>query len=204
MPFYIYSDDIPFATNNPSVDQPKMQTNTNSIDSLINIDHVSFNDNLGGYHRVIHQQKAPGNVDPAKIDLTGQIYVKDVTNGTTTDQSLFFESGGGRVTQLTAFSAPLTTVVGANNGYVFLPGGILMQWGEIALTTGNPTVTFAAANIDFPNNIFNIQVTRRRSSSSPGSGFGFWVRDSTISVTGFQIISNDGHSWAYDWLAIGN
>ncbi len=205
MPLFTYNLNIPFATNNPSDDQPKMQTNTNSTDSLIGVDHVSFNQNTGGYHTVIHQQSAPGNIDPVKIALTGQTYVKRITNGGNTDEALFFESGNGRITQLTSFASPSTTVKAANNGYLFLPGGILIQWGQVAATTGNPIVTFlTAGNINFPNNIFNIQLTRKRSSTSPGSAFSYWVRNSTITTSSFQIVNNDGLSWEYFWYAIGN
>jgi hypothetical protein len=58
----------------------------------------------------------------------------------------------------------------------------------------------------FPNNLFNVQVTRQHNSSSPGSSFGFWVNNAagTITTSGFQIINNDGHTWSYNWIAIGN
>ena len=48
-----YNNAIPNAPNNPSVDQPKMQTNTDSIDQIIGVDHVSFNTNDGGWHKQV-------------------------------------------------------------------------------------------------------------------------------------------------------
>ena len=50
-----YNRDIPDGPNNPSVDQPDMKENTNSIDELINQDHISFEQNNGGFHKTIHQ-----------------------------------------------------------------------------------------------------------------------------------------------------
>src|SRR5258708_30758417 len=45
-----YTRDIPDAPNNPSGDQSKMKINTNSIDTLLQVDHISFNANNGGTH----------------------------------------------------------------------------------------------------------------------------------------------------------
>lgn len=50
---FSYNRDIPDAPNNPSRDQPKMKTNTNSIDDLIDVDHVSFETALGGFHKQV-------------------------------------------------------------------------------------------------------------------------------------------------------
>lgn len=45
-----YNRDIPDAPNNPSVDQPKMKTNTNAVDTILAVDHISFNATNGGTH----------------------------------------------------------------------------------------------------------------------------------------------------------
>lgn len=74
MPNYTYVRDIPDAPHNPSVDQPDMKINTNSIDDLIEEDHYSFNDpnNFSGYHKDIHQPAQAA--DPAAIANIGQLY----------------------------------------------------------------------------------------------------------------------------------
>lgn len=104
MPNFSFTRDIPFATHNPSSDQPIMQTNTNSEDSIWAVDHHGFNDNLGGYHNVIHQD--PQLADPAAIPGIGQTYVKTVGS----DVQLFYESGLGVVSQLSNSSALLPRV----------------------------------------------------------------------------------------------
>jgi hypothetical protein len=50
MPNFTYNTDIPDAPNDPSNDQPKMKTNTNNIDGIWAVDHVSFNTDDGGTH----------------------------------------------------------------------------------------------------------------------------------------------------------
>lgn len=89
---WVYTRDIPFASHNPSADQPVMQTNANSIDSIIEEDHFSFNDNQGGWHKVIHQLNQIS--DPATIPNVGQTYLKDNFNS---DQNPFFKAGDGTV-----------------------------------------------------------------------------------------------------------
>lgn len=92
MPNFTYTRNIPAASHNPSSDQPIMQTNANSIDSIIEVDHFSFNANEGGWHKVIHQLNQVG--DPATILNVGQSYLKDNVNS---DQNPFFKAGDGNV-----------------------------------------------------------------------------------------------------------
>lgn len=101
MPNFSFTRDIPFATHNPSSDQPIMQTNTNSEDSIWAVDHHGFNDNLGGYHNIIHQN--PQLADPVAIAGIGQTYVKTIG----ADVQLFYESGLGIVSQLSNSSSLL-------------------------------------------------------------------------------------------------
>jgi len=49
-----YTNNIPLASNNPSNDQPNMQTNTNAINSWVQIDHVGFNASNGGQHKQVN------------------------------------------------------------------------------------------------------------------------------------------------------
>jgi len=96
MTTYSFDDTIPDAANNPSQDQPLMKINNQSTAALIDVDHFGFNVANGGYHDVIHQP--PQGADPAPINGVGQTFTKTIGG----DQQLFFESGNGVVSQLTA------------------------------------------------------------------------------------------------------
>jgi hypothetical protein len=201
-----YIRNIPFSTNNPAADQPNMLTNTNSISSIIAVDHLGFNTAQGsesdGYHTVIHFSTQGG--DPAAIGTIGQLYTKTLTIGNQ-DQCLFFESGGGRITQLTGIlggAGSQTSTVNAPNGYTPLTGGIILQWGQFATTAASTPVLFTTLNIDFPTNCFNIQITPTAPSTST-SGARFATN--TISNTGFTL-NTTGYTVGstFDWLAIGN
>lgn len=199
---FVYTTNIPLATNKPSVDQPNMKTNTNSINSIIGVDHLTFGTATGsesdGWHTVIHS--VPQGSDPGSITGFGQVYTKTVSG----DQQLFYESGNGVVSQLTPGGIP----VAATNGYVFLPGGIIMQWGQVSFSGTSQqqgTVTYTSVgNIAFPNNTFNVQTTLH---DSGGSNTSNTQNVSVFTFTNTSFKWNYTGSSAYDrfyWIAVGN
>jgi len=200
MGLFTFNRDIPDAPNNPSVDQPKMKVNTNSTDSLIAVDHYSFNVNtIGGYHKDIHIVKRTGN--PASVANTGILYVKDYTPpGGSTDTQLFFKTALGGISQLTGNNA-------ANNGYQWL-GGVLIQWGQVTSTTSSPfqTLNFATNNIPFPNNCFAVYTQPYGTGTPPSSQATVEIRKSTVNKLSFQwvFVTNSGEYTGFYWVAIGN
>lgn len=193
MTLWTYTLGIPNGPNNPSNDQPNMKVNNDNIENLISVDHVGFNVNNGGYHTDIHM--VPQGGDPAALPGFGQLYSK--TSGG--DQELFFESGGGVITQLTGGVAPSPNP----NGFTFLPGGILLQWGTVAPTNATPvTVTYPKV---FPsgNPAFSINFSTS-SATIPGTQWAFWLVIGASTSSNFQIYNNSTHTFGYNWMAIGN
>lgn len=201
MVFVNYVNNIPFATNSPSVDQPNMLINTNAIDQLIAVDHVSFNTANGGYHEVIHFDTQAGN--PAPIVGIGQLYTKSVTFNATTDAALFYENGAGVVTQLTSpsgFSA-------ATTGYAFLPGGILMQWGSSALNPGVAPVTVTTTinfPVAFPTAVFMVTGSPRTGNSNRVPGMTYAVSTRTLTTFDVIVYMSVDQINTFEWIAIGN
>lgn len=104
-----YTTGIPAAADNPSDDQPLMQTNNDSNSGIWNIDHFGFLNPLGGWHKNIRLPQISGNTDPTPVVSpanAGQLYTKTI-NG---DLQLFYESSAGVVNQLTNGSGILTRV----------------------------------------------------------------------------------------------
>lgn len=197
---FAYNRNIPFSTNSPAADQPNMLTNTNSTYSLIDVDHNSFEVNDGGYHKVIHFATQGG--DPGAVAGIGQLYTKTLTIGNT-DQCLFFESGGGRITQLTGILGGAgNQTKAAVNGYTPLIGGIILQWGEItADASGITDVFFVTSNINFPTTCFTVMAGLRQGSVStsivvPGI--------TSINTTKFRLVTTPTRTDKYVWYAIGN
>jgi len=194
MTMFNYNENIPNGPNNPTNDQPKIQENTNSVNGLIEVDHVTFNENEGGYHKIIHEipsSRARSGVGatftnfPSGIPGINQIftalYTPDTTVGGTPETQLFTTNGNGNasgvgVSQLTG---SLITDPAQSDGYQWV-GSILIQWGKVAppvVPGPNPfppgatgTVTFKDRKpgaIAFPNNCFSIQTTLLYRSTVP-------------------------------------
>ncbi len=172
LPNYPYNDNIPNAPNSPSVDQPNMQINTNSIRSLIKEDHVDFGTNGSGLHnkvRLIQQAALPAGLQSGM----GTLYVKSATSTTgNNESSLFYTPGGSgseyRMTrsiqaQFPKFGTNNVYTWGgqpagttANGGWTFLPGGLLMMYGTFTKVGGintSGTINFPFAFTAAPYNV---------------------------------------------------
>lgn len=209
----MYQPSIPTGTVNLDIDYQNIQGNFQQLDTTYGTDHVAYSQALNnGYHTVVHlvanstvASNPPNNyppVPPPIVPLAGGLYTTQSNDGFGLDEMLWFRGGAGPVKQLTSNFLPVANT----NGYTFLPGGLVLQWGVVPPNTNiTTTVTFTlSGNIAFANNIFGVQVTRQRPTADPGSSYEFYVDNSTISKTQFQIINRDGHSYGYYWMALGN
>lgn len=205
-----YTRDIPATPNNPSNDQPPMRINNNSIDSILLLDHFGFNDNLGGYHDIIHQPNQA--TDPVNITVPvpiNQIYPKSYTPDTTggvADTELFTRTSLGDISQLTGY---LKGAANEADGWQWL-GGILIQWGTVLFTGSGQqqhTVTFkdrVTGAIPFPNFLYVVNTTLHPSG---GSSTGNTQNVSVFTLNKLSFIWNYTGSSAYDkfyWIAIGS
>lgn len=78
-----YFTNIPAANNNPSDDQPDMATNTNSINSIIDVDHYTFSSDSSrdGWHKQVTiplTTTQAAQTDPASVihTATGTVTTK--------------------------------------------------------------------------------------------------------------------------------
>jgi len=206
MPNFIYTKDIPDAANNPSNDQAPMEVNTNSIFDLIRVDHHGFNDNLGGYHTIIHQDAQLA--DPAAIPgppQINQLYTKSIVadaTGAVADTQLFSRTALGGISQLTGNHAAI-------QGYQWI-GGVLLQWGFVTpIVFVSTTVTFkdrdaGTGTIPFPNACFCVLTTPFATANAAP----LVISITSVSATQFTWEPQPlGFSAAYTgfyWIAIGN
>ena len=202
-----YTDNIPFSTNNPSSDQPIMEQNTNSINSVLSVDHSAFNtsDSTGGYHSIIHQPVTLNattrsfnqttrvfNPVVAAIANVNQLLTANVTDGSSvaaTGSQIFNLNSNGGIAQLSGSSA-------SPEGYVWA-GGLLFQWGTVVDAAGIGTVTFkdrVSGAIPFPSSCFVVMTTLQNGP------FGSIV---------IPLITNQDFTWAkntasnFTWFAVG-
>lgn len=205
MPSFSYITGIPLATNSPSTDQPNMQTNTNSINSIIGVDHYSFGSagSKDGFHK---QVTLP--VESLPASLSGQAVLFSNTSG----QSQLFATSdtGGNSYQLTRMiDASFSRFANDTNyqvgppilfgGWTFLPGGLILNYGSVTNPGNSGTVTYALA---FPSGqpAFAITLTLQRASGDQS----VTVQTGTSASSGFNFLSSSSGSAFLYWMAIGN
>ena len=92
----------------------------------------------------------------------------------------------------------------ASNGYVTLPGGVIIQWGVVNSTTSSPETHYTPFPIQFPNACFNVVVTLKQSGplQSPSTGVASGSVGPDPTRSGFTGTSG-GSALGYYWQAIG-
>jgi hypothetical protein len=200
-----YQPGIPTGSVPLNQDFLNIQGNFGSLNTQFNVDHVPLTDTSGtppnGYHTFVHLvpfsttvTNFPNNqpvVAPAATPGYGQLFGATINDGKSTDSALYYKSGGGLLTQLTRNIQPVAT----DNGYTFLPGGLIFQWGFTNNITNGAVITF---NTPFTQNGFNMQLTAR-GSAAPGSIFvsNIGTLNWTFGITGVA------SSASVYWTAIG-
>lgn len=142
---------IPAANNNPSADQPKMQTNFNNINGYVSVDHVAPGVSGNGFHKFVTYNAfaAPGAiVDPVAVTYTaaGQA-------NTAHAQEYFKNSQGVFPTSAIRAVAAFTTLSAAGN---IVPSNYSNINNPIVSTGTNGrtlTITLSSATIVNSDNI---------------------------------------------------
>lgn len=195
MPDFTYNTNIPLGSDNPSNSAPQFFTNFNSTDGIVNVDLIGFNtsDGTGGFHQkstYVAQGSDPGSA-------SGQLVEYSKTSSGSTE--LFFQ----RDAVATPIQLTLGTIVNAPNGQTFLPGGLLLKWGNkfpTSATGSSIPVVYASVGLtNFPNGgyvAFAIGNGNNRIYDVSG----------VTSTTGFTIIANTplGSGDTFFWIVIGH
>ena len=215
MPIPTYTPGYPPDGSSLGQTKSTIRNNLDGTFQTLAVDHVNNNGQPGsqpaGYHTVIHQVS---QTNVSTVSGYNQVFSgvpgSLIVNGTTTpsipstgDSQLYSLSSQGNLSQLTGNNS-------AQNGYAWI-GGILIQWGRKTLTDSSSqlgTILFNTSNVNFPNNVFNIQLSLICKSGGTSSS------DNTLSVVNgstsktsfqYQYNGNGGGSYpAFFWLAIGN
>lgn len=214
-----YQPNVPTGLVNLNVDYANIQGNFQQLDTTFGVDHVTYSNvsAQNGYHTSIHfnpvsttATNPPNNqppVVPAAIAGFGQLLNAEVNDGPgPADTNLYFLTGLGNLIQLTRSFPPQANT----NGYTFLPGGLILQWGFRSVTSGswpsgNQNLVFASqspANIVFPNACFIVTTNFTGSSGSSGS-IGIVSKSQNGFVWNFGGSSSSQFNGFY-WIAIGN
>lgn len=191
-----FNPNVPTGLVNLDVDYANVQNNFSSSNTSFGVNHVPFSVALNnGKHKFVEM---PNGILPVGLAAgESTLYSKSVSGAS---QLFFTRDNSGIEIQLTG----PTTPVANTNGYTFLPGGILMQWGIVNSPTSTGTVTFATANIAFPTSCFNVQCTLIAKSGGTSTSNTVAPITGTVTNTGFGYSYTATSSYvAFYWVALG-
>ena len=208
---FTFDNSIPAANNNPSTDQPSMLINNQSTESIIAVDHVSFNETNGGYHK---QVRLLNETIPATIASSSTIFSKTFAGEESAlvyspdDSTDEYRLTRTKTADYTTFANNTTYTGALVGGWTFLPGnvtdgGMLMQYGLAAVSAKGTatTITFPIAFSIAPYSITIGSVTGE--GNSPGENNQF-VKDGSVTTTTFQIVNSSSSSARkVYWQAVG-
>lgn len=204
-----YQPNIPTGSVPLDQDYLNLQGNFQQLNIAYGVDHVPYTDTSGippggitGMHKEVHLVPMAA---PAAISGYGQLFCTTVNDSITTDQELFYLTGGGLLIQLTRNFQPVVS----SNGYTFLAGGLMMQWGVVNSPGGSGQVLFATSNINFSTSLFSVQLTLKRKNAgigTPPSGIAIIDTNAgkTFDKTQFNYLISTTGSDALLWVALGN
>lgn len=199
--------DTPISSHTLAADQPTMEANflyladtlgttLKSGDHQISIGGV---DNTSFEGR--HLQSSYSNRHGAAPTVAG---IADGTNAMiySDNGNLFMDSATlAGPYQLTTVNAtlPVAKFGAINNGWTFLGGGLIMQYGSVNSPGGSGTVTFP---VTFPSSVYSVQLTLSRNASS--TVVSAYVNSaSAVGPSSFAYTATSSGSTTLYWVAIG-
>lgn len=154
--------------------------------------HVAFNDADEGKHKFL-QMPVQASA-PTTAASEGGLYVKD--DGSGVAQLYFREESNGAERQISGGDV-------GTSGKIPLAGGLYLIWNIIAApAVGNIAVTFPHGGFD--TNCFNVTLQALRVDESSSFGNNIYVKDGTVTKTGFTLIRGAGTVPNIYYTALGN
>ena len=168
---FTYNNNVPNPPDNPSVDVPDMQTNSMSIESIIGVDHVTFNTNGGGIHKqvTLANEAAPGLGDGNGV-LYGNVGPSNSWPFWQNSLQSFQVIGGNsanlpRFATNTNYQASSGTIPSTNGGWSYLPGGMMIQYGIATSTHFDTRIDFVFPT-PFISFVGSVCLTAQRSNTN--------------------------------------
>jgi hypothetical protein len=184
MPVY---QDTPLATQQINQTQAPIRTNFQSIEQLVDINHVDFSDPVNyGKHAVVAFFNQATPLVPPSTDIN--VFCSQFT--ATSQAELFLQRSSGALYPITA--ANIGSSGGNSYGWTYFPSGIIIKWGQINGNFPNGTwqqFTYpTSANIPVFTNVFNVSLQSVSTDVPPGSQqytYNYLTVASNFSATGF-------------------
>ena len=133
--------------------------------------------------------------DPTRSDDTMIIFSKN--DGSNTELYVMNDQNPADVIQMTKGTPNISPGGFSDNGETFIPGGLLLKYGNYLAVATTGTITFSSVGLTaFPNNLFNVLITNKTSSTTR------IISAQNFSTTSFDFATNFVGNFC--WMAIGN
>lgn len=212
MPLFTYTAPLPVSGNNPSVDQPNMTTNNASVNSIIGVDHYSFNVSNGGLHK---QSTYPVQSIPSTSAGQAAIY-----SNTAGQSQLFGTTDAGanayqlsrfidaQFTKFGTFTASGTVTAGYTQsaGWTFLPGGLMLQYAQVTRVAGiSPSDIVVTYPVPFTTSQVIVSITPISKPSGSIDNNTASIRSGSVDQNGFtcKFQTSSADYRGFTWTAIG-
>lgn len=191
-----FNANIPQPTDLISISQADLLANFQAINTLIGINHATFNSGNDGKHTLMTLVNLAAPAAPAGNDI-------NIFNSTVSgNPELSIQKTGGA-------AIPFTQSLQANNGWSYLPSGILIKWGTQTTVANTETVTFpVGAAIPVFSAIYNVQVSVIGDGVSLTPNRAVTIVGGSITTTNFQVYGSQrtdqtGRTVTLHYLSIG-
>ncbi len=185
----IYNANIPQPSDLQSVSQPSLLNNFGAIQNAFDKNHVTLSDTVNrGLHKFMEMPVQSGAQTTASGE--GELHTQTVS-GTS---QLFYsrDNSAGTLVQLTTAIVPLL----ATSGYSFIPGNMIVQWGQTSFSGSTGTVSFPIA---FPTSALVVLISPFNSTAGSSSAY-----VQTWGATTFTVQNAASGTNAFTFLAIGS
>ena len=185
-----YNENIPQASDKLKNSQPQLLSNFQAIDTVVAVNHVTFDDPSGdqGKHKFVTFPRQSG--DPVTLGTEINMYTK--LNATTAKSEIYVKNG-------VAAAVPITASAGPNGigvvGFSYIASGLLMRWGSANSGAGSSVIVNLTGLVPAINNIKSVQITALNANTS------FWV---TAVAGGTFTVNSSSANRDFGYFVIGN
>ena len=197
----VYNNSIPGPMDFLSDSQQQMLNNFAQLDVTMAKNHYDFSDNTtnNGKHKFL--QMPEQGAAPVTAVNEAAFYSKVGTDPSETN--LFFRAeNSGFEYQLSRAISASTARFATTQGWTFLPGKLLVQWGQLTNPQTSGSILFATDNINFTTAVYQIMLQLRHNSSATESATVKGDVPPTTTGFSYRTTSSSANTVLY-WVAIG-
>lgn len=149
-----YNNNVPLSSQRIPSTQNPIRENFEQIDTLIDVDHISFNQAQSGKHKKVSLVAV--TTPPAQAN-EGQLFFAE--NPTTSSNHIFIRRG-----TLSAVPITLAGTDGGNRRYRYLPSGLVVKYGSFSVN-GDQAIDIDGGTFPAYDSISHVQLTVQGSGS---------------------------------------